>query len=146
MALDPPSPLLPDDEVMRLLREGMAELGAAGGGLGGGLTGASGGRSGARWASRRIPTVGATRSLPVPLVPQTYEPLRDALPLLLIVAPERGQLAGMTGSGAMNLNPVVVQAFWDAGGLHLVAYAQEGLIKQHSARKAVDRLAGLLGM
>ncbi|MGI8869763.1 MAG: hypothetical protein ACR2F6_13155 [Mycobacteriales bacterium] len=54
--------------------------------------------------------------------------------------------ATIVGSGALNLNPAVLVVFLRAGAptLHVRGYAKQGLLKQRTARKAVDRFLASL--
>jgi hypothetical protein len=66
------------------------------------------------------------------------------------VSPEEVWLSGTLGSGFLRLNPTLLAAVVrpGAGGgavISVRAAAKEGLVQQHSARKALDRLGRSLG-
>lgn len=141
-------------EVAAALEDGLAALGTVGGGVGGAigaglpgaLGGASGGRSGARLGTRFTKQDSRRRHWPQPSAPELVARLRaflqqpqdrqltaaDGTPVLGMV--------GIVGSGSMNLNPCLVEAVWDTSGLQVVAHAKEGLIKQRTCAKTLDRL------
>ena len=48
------------------------------------------------------------------------------------------------GSGFLNMNPAVIIVKLSDKKIKIVGYAKEGLINQHTAKKAVDRIAKLL--
>lgn len=48
------------------------------------------------------------------------------------------------GGGLLNLNPAICIVKLDKGIMNIIGYAKEGLIKQNTAKKAVDRIAKLL--
>lgn len=120
-----------DDEV--LLRE-LGRLGAAGG---------SGGRIGARLAARWLPTHAASAEFELAVEPERV--LAAARELLGGIDSNVSDLDGVVGSGFLGLNPTVVRvrvSASDRGGTRVIveAAAKEGLIKQRSAERAVDRL------
>ncbi|MBO4636907.1 MAG: hypothetical protein J5685_07150 [Clostridiales bacterium] len=49
-------------------------------------------------------------------------------------------------SGIGGFNPAIVVVASDNGTVHLLAYAKEGLIKQHSAEKAIRAIRERLGV
>jgi hypothetical protein len=66
------------------------------------------------------------------------------------VSPEEVWVSGTLGSGFLNLDPTLLAAVVRSrpgGGAVITvrASAKEGLVKQHSARKALDRLGRALG-
>lgn len=62
--------------------------------------------------------------------------------------PELPGIAVVVGSGEMNLNPTIVTAAVSptssGARVHLRGVAKEGLIKQDSAKKAVERIVSLI--
>lgn len=44
------------------------------------------------------------------------------------------------GGGLFNLNPAICIVKLDKGTMYVIGYAKEGLIKQNTAKKAVDRI------
>lgn len=159
--LETASLILPDEQVSQLLIEAAGNLGAAGGmiggAIGGGVTGLaasvggaaggrSGGRSGAEFTAKKFNKIlGDSRILNVPLSPETVEVLASSLKEVGLVSVDEGQVAGIVGSGAMSMNPTVVQGLWQEDQLHLCAHALEGLIKQRTAQKALDKIVEAFG-
>ncbi|NJK91366.1 MAG: hypothetical protein HC904_05750 [Blastochloris sp.] len=134
----------------KILSKEIAKLGGFGG-LGGGIGGAMGGALASYIASVFLPT--ETESLEITL------PFRaeDALQLSASALTKIGTLfspcdPGPTpvlyakvGSGFLNMNPCVVSievifASEHETKLHISGAAKEGLIKQQSAKKAVNRV------
>jgi hypothetical protein len=63
---------------------------------------------------------------------------------------DSGPISAVVGSGYLNLNPTFIQVrvsatSSDCSSLTIKGFAREGLIKQKSARTAVDRISKLLG-
>jgi len=58
--------------------------------------------------------------------------------------PEQGLLAAVVGSGRLNLNPTLVQVRIEPAGsgskVTIRAVAKEGLVRQDSAKQAVERI------
>ncbi len=142
-------------EITAALEGSLASLGAVGGGLGGmagggiagGVGGASGGRIGARMGTRWFTKLDSRRrDWPQPSSPELVGRLHEFLQhpqQRELTAPDGSSVVGlyaMLGSGSMNLNPCVIETVWDASGLHAVAHAREGLIKQRTCEKLLDRL------
>lgn len=48
------------------------------------------------------------------------------------------------GGGLLNLNPAICIVKLDEGMVHIIGYAKEGLIKQNTAKNAVNKIAKLL--
>src|SRR5690625_419816 len=160
----PESPLfLSPAEVTAALENGLAGLGTAGGAVGGGIGGgasagmvggaagaaggASGGRLGARLGTRLFTKLDSRRRhWPQPSTPELADRLHQFLQhpqQRELTAPDGSSVVGlyaMVGSGSMNLNPCVIETVWDASGLQAVAHAREGLIKQRTCEKLLDRL------
>lgn len=125
-----------DDEVDAVLLE---QLGA--------LAGFRGAR-GAQWSARRLQTETYADS-------QSYDPVQhhqvaSMLGALLQAWPQTQPgrhgwitvVRGVVGAGFLNMNPTYVIAVLepDVGRISVAAHAKEGLIKQHSAQKAVRRI------
>ena len=109
---------------------------------------------GARWSSRLVakmlPTVTATATFKV-RAPAPVERIKSALADLQATVESTPRadgikLSGHLGSGHYNLNPTLfVIAITDTpltgvASVHIRTAAKEGLIKQRSAQKAIDRL------
>lgn len=130
----------PDDEVDAVLLDVL-----------GILAGAHGAR-GARWSARRLKT--ETYSDSRPYDPAQHEWLAYLLSDLMQAPPRMQQgpngpitvLRSVVGSGFWDMNPTYVIAVLepDRGMISIAAHAKEGLIKQHSAEKAVRRLTSQL--
>ena len=54
------------------------------------------------------------------------------------------RLIAIVGSGFWNLNPTIIVLQITNGEVHISAAAKEGLIKQHSAKKAIDKFISLI--
>jgi hypothetical protein len=113
--------------------------------------------SGAGWVARRLPTVSAQASVRVPAgVDDATALLEQALRGLdasFTREPAPGgqaRLAGALGSGALKMNPTVFGAIvrplpsGAGSAIALHAAAKEGLVKQHSAQKLIDRITRAL--
>ena len=50
---------------------------------------------------------------------------------------DEGTLCGIIMSGSLNMNPAIVAIAISDDGIHIKAVAKEGLIKQHTAQKAI---------
>ena len=136
----------PDPEIDAVLAQRLA-------GLGGALVGDSGGPAGAAWAAKRLKTETAADI-------RRFDPRRSddvlaSLSQLLECSPEHQQaddqggtatLRGVIGSGFGGMNPTYVLAVVDTSGgsVSIAAHAKEGLIKQRSAEKAVQRVVAEL--
>jgi len=55
-----------------------------------------------------------------------------------------GVIEAEIGAGAANMNPAIVVAQVSGNEIDIAAYAREGLIKQHAAKKAVEKLTQAL--
>ena len=62
------------------------------------------------------------------------------------VLEEENHLIIVAGSGAMQMNPAVVELRFSGTGVEMTAWAKEGLIKQHTAQKAIQACAKALGL
>src|SRR5699024_10582121 len=117
-----------------------------GGGAAGAFGGASGGGAGARLGTRFTKRDSRRRQWAHPGSPAHEHRLRQFLrdpQERALTAPDGSAVVGLyaiVGSGSMQMNPCVVEAVWDASGLQVVAHAMEGLIKQRTCEKALDRL------
>lgn len=158
-----PSPLLSIDQVEQALVEGIADLGARGGGLGGALGGGaagrlggvSGGRSGARFGARHLTRLdGEQRTLSVECTEENLHAVRagffggraqECVGTPPGATADAVLMVGVVGAGVGGLNPCVVQLVWFATELHVTAYAKEGLIKQRACAKALQTLADTMG-
>ena len=62
------------------------------------------------------------------------------------VLEEENHLIIIAGSGAMQMNPAVVELRFSDTGVEMTAWAKEGLIKQHTAQKAIQACGKALGL
>lgn len=136
-----------------ILERELAKLGAAGGAIGSrSIFGAYGGSFGARMVAKFLHTVDYRHTA-------TYEgSLEDASKgVKEAIAASEGYnkmippvpyatdaLSALVGSGFQNMNPTVLYVTFervdDTTNIHISGFAKEGLIKQHSAEKAVLRV------
>lgn len=58
--------------------------------------------------------------------------------------PEESAAAGVILAGAADMNPAFIIVWVENSILHIVAQAKEGLIKQHTAEKAVKKFTAAL--
>ena len=56
----------------------------------------------------------------------------------------QGSFAAVVGAGFANMNPAVVSVTIEGDGIHMTAYAKEGLINQHTAESALSRVGAEL--
>ncbi len=104
---------------------------------------------GAKWVARFLPSVPFEMTLDIPASP---EDAREAgLSVLHEIGradPELPELSVICGSGHLNLNPTVVSLviapFEKGARVSVRGIAKEGLVKQDSARKAVEKVRELL--
>ncbi|UFU03312.1 hypothetical protein LQF12_01485 [Ruania suaedae] len=139
-----PTLILTEQEVLLALSGGLAELGALGGSLAG-PAGAVGGASGARAGARVAKLDGRRRDWSSPLPETVLDRLRLALGephewRTETPEGERTALVGVVGSGAMSMNPCVIEVLHHPLGVQLAAHAREGLIKQRTCEKALERI------
>ncbi|HIW90593.1 MAG TPA: hypothetical protein H9870_02885 [Candidatus Corynebacterium avicola] len=136
-----------------ILVEGLGALGALGGGAGAGGAGASGGAQGGRLGARLTKLDGEQQMYSSPSSDAHRQTVQDDFfggTEYVKTDEESGpgepilKMVGVVGSGAMNMNPCVVQLVWSARELHAYAHAKEGLIKQRTCAKALLRLGDVL--
>lgn len=139
------------DENTILARE-LAKVGAVGGFAGALVPGAIGGYLGGKLAAQYLPTETSIASLQVPA--GASETLHTAFQILQSMGristdtaddSPLPRLAAVIGSGALGVNPTIVVITVSPGsgsesGVVIAGAAKEGLIKQHSAEKAVKRV------
>jgi hypothetical protein len=104
---------------------------------------------GAKWAARFLPTVPFEATIEVSAVPANVRAtVMSLLSELGHTDPSLPELSVITSSGNMNLNPTIITfaiAPSDSGArVSIRAVAKEGIVKQESAKKAVERLTDLL--
>ncbi|MGP5655891.1 hypothetical protein [Candidatus Corynebacterium faecigallinarum] len=147
---DVPSPLLTLDQLNEMLFDGIAHAGAIGGGMGGGAPGASGGAKGGRFGARHFTRLdGEQQVFPIPRSDASQQAVRidffgDGV-LEETEEPSASQdatlkILGVVGSATMNMNPCIVQIVWSPSELHAFAHAREGVFKQRTCTKALQRL------
>lgn len=77
----------------------------------------------------------------------TYASMRAALSecgTILEESIEDGIISGVIFSGAANMNPAFILLRAEGTGIHIAASAKEGLIKQHTAERAIDAFKSTL--
>ncbi len=57
---------------------------------------------------------------------------------------EQGTFAAVVGAGFANMNPALVSVTIEGDGIHMTAYAKEGLVNQHTAESALSRVSAEL--
>ena len=72
--------------------------------------------------------------------------LLNAIGNILQFDEENQVCTAVVGSGFANMNPALVVAMMENQTLYLAAYAKEGLIKQHTAEKALKNIVDSLQM
>lgn len=143
-------------ELAKLGRNSGALGGLAGAGLAGAAGGGLGGGTGAAWAARRLPSRGAEVTVEVPMNPRAA--LTAAFRALSTVGeivadevtPDEPVLRAVVGAGTLGLNPAVIELSVEAiseaeAKITVRATAKEGLIKQHTAEKALQRVLAAAG-
>jgi len=124
------------DDAEELLEDALARLG--------GKHGRAGGRFGARLGATLLPVRRHEEDIELlGLMPD--DALRLAADVVAhhgdVLRAERTSIRGVIGSGAMNMNPAVVDVHVHPGGRIMVeAAAKEGLIPQRTAAKAVRQV------
>lgn len=58
--------------------------------------------------------------------------------------PAENAVAGVILAGAADMNPAFVIIWMENSALHMIAQAKEGLIKQHTAEKAIEKFIAAL--
>ena len=136
-------PASDDAELDQLLRDGLGDLGARGG-----YAARLGGRLGGRLGAALLPVRHHEEVLELPLLSpgETARLAEDVLAhhgrtVWTRRELDEHQVRGVIGSGALDMNPAVVDVHVRAGGRVVVhAAGKEGLIPQRTARKAVRRV------
>jgi len=143
-------------ELAKLGRSAGAAGGLAGAGLAAAAGGGLGGGAGAAWAARRLPSRGAQATVEVSMNP--HAALTMAFRVLSSVGqivpdevtPDEPVLRAVVGAGTLGLNPAVIELSVEAiseeeAKITVRATAKEGLIKQHTAEKALQRVLAAAG-
>ena len=104
---------------------------------------------GAKWAARLLPSVVFESTFELSTTPANARTVGlSVLTEIGFSDPELPELSVICGSGNLNLNPTIVSLVivpLDRGCKVLVrGIAKEGLVKQDSARKAVERVSAIL--
>ena len=74
-----------------------------------------------------------------------WETMRTKDLICMCILDEPDHMILVMASGVMRMNPAVVELFFSEHQTEITAWAKEGLIKQHAARKAVAALCSALG-
>jgi hypothetical protein len=110
---------------------------------------------GARWVARFLPSVSFETRLEIEQsLSATVKNVEEMLTNIgrrlpeLESDPHAGVFSAVIGSGRLNLNPTIVcirlRSWGSRTAVSIRAVAKEGLIKQHSAQGAVERVAAAL--
>ena len=94
-------------------------------------------------AAKRIVKILPTESEHDEIIGLTYEQIGAVLLAVGEIRsenPDTQEYVAIVHAGVANLNPALVVAKAITDRVYLAAYAKEGLIKQHTARKALDRI------
>lgn len=143
-------------ELAKLGRNSGALGGLAGAGLAGAAGGGLGGGTGAAWAARRLPSRGAQTTVEVAMNPRAaltaaFRALSNVGQIVPDeVTPNEPVLRAVVGAGTAGLNPGVIELSVEAiseekAKITVRATAKEGLIKQHTAEKALQRVLAAAG-
>jgi hypothetical protein len=141
-----------DDDI---LASEIGKAGALGGKIGGGQAGALGGRLGGQWVAKLLPndTYEISNDVVAELttVISTITNLLNNKGKLLGTQETSGifEIKGLVGSGFFNMNPAILtiwikQETQKKVQITIRGTAKEGLIKQHTAEKAVLMVAQYL--
>lgn len=146
-----------DNAHEELLTRELAKVGKLGGRIGGGMAGGIGGWIGARIAGRLLPTEQFQQHL---TVAQRAEVVLDRATTFLasqgrVVGDDEAgaspfpKVSGLLGSGFLKTNPTVVhvevlEAQAEGCIVRITGAAKDGLIRQRSAEKAVQRIVEFL--
>lgn len=156
---DARSPLLEYEQVRELLIEANRQAGGRGAsaapGPGGRRLSVAAGRAGGDIGARLFTRMwGGARLIPVPDRTAAIRAVRAIAADELFcddrsAAGERMHVAQalIVGTGGLNMNTAVVQLQWSTGEVLATAHALEGVIKQRSVTKALDRIEeAILGL
>lgn len=103
------------------------------------------GKKGAKWAVSKLPMSSAEEqifigSLPCAAVKTAFARCGT------ILREDQSAFAGVILAGVMDMNPAFVTVWTEDTILHIFAQAKEGLIKQHTAEKAIQKLKSALSL
>lgn len=91
-----------------------------------------------RWVTRKLPTTSIEEHIPLGSLP--YAAVKAAFTRCGMLLKEKpNALAGVILAGSMDMNPAFVAAWTEDQTLHIIAQAKEGLIKQHTAERAIEK-------
>lgn len=102
-------------------------------------------QKGSRWAALKLPTSSIEDQIPIASLPCGAVKAAFA-GCGTILKDERDSLAGVIFAGSMNMNPAFMIVWPEDGILHIIAQAKEGLIKQHTAEKAIQKFKAALSL
>lgn len=101
------------------------------------------GKRGAKWVVSKLPMSSAEEQIPIGSLP--YTAVKTALARCgTILREDQSGFAGVILAGALDMNPAFVIIWAEDTILHIFAQAKEGLIKQHTAEKAIQKLKSAL--
>lgn len=101
------------------------------------------GKKGAKWVVSKLPMSSAEEQIPIGSLPYTAAKAAF-LRCGTILREDQGAFAGVILAGVMDMNPAFVIIWTEDTILHIFAQAKEGLIKQHTAEKAIQKLKSAL--
>ena len=93
---------------------------------------------GSKFVFKKLPTVAVHKT--VYFTTQEIVEKIQRVGEILEVKEDESKVVAIVCAGAGNLNPAIVVAVGDGDMMHLAAYAKEGLIKQHTSEKAIQRI------
>jgi len=93
---------------------------------------------GSKFVFKKLPTVAVHKT--VYFTTQEIVEKIQRVGEILEVKEDESKVVAIVCAGAGNLNPAIVVAVGDEDMMHLAAYAKEGLIKQHTSEKAIQRI------
>ena len=103
---------------------------------------ASGKRS-TKWVVSKLPMLSAEEQISIGSLP--YAAVKAAFAHCGTIFKEnQSALAGVILAGALDMNPAFVIVWAENDVLHIFSQAKEGLIKQHTAEKAIQKLKSAL--
>ena len=101
------------------------------------------GKKSAKWVASKLPMSSVEEEIFIGSLPDAA--VKAAFVRCGMILKEgQGALCGVIPAGAMDMNPAFVIVWIENHVLHILAQAKEGLIKQHTAEKAIQKLRAAL--
>ena len=102
-----------------------------------------GGKKVSKWIASKLPMSSAEEQISIGPLPCAE--VKTAFARCgTILKEDQNAFAGVILAGAMDMNPAFVIVWTEDAILHIFAQAKEGLIKQHTAEKAIQKLKSAL--